>query len=85
MSSAFQLANRFAGVTTSPVRDILAVVNSRDVISFAGGIPDAALFELDDFRTAFDHVLTHQGARALQYATTKGEPELLEQVAARLS
>jgi 2-aminoadipate transaminase len=30
-------------------------------------------------------VLTHQGKRALQYATTKGEPELLEQVAARLS
>lgn len=85
MSSAFQLASRFSGVTTSPVRDILAVVNSRDVISFAGGIPDATLFELDDFRAAFDHVLTHQGARALQYATTRGEPELLEQVAARLS
>ncbi|HEY3407438.1 MAG TPA: PLP-dependent aminotransferase family protein [Propionicimonas sp.] len=85
MSTPFQLASRFAGVTTSPVRDILAVVNRGDVISFAGGIPDAALFELDDFRAAFDHVLTHQGARALQYATTKGEPELLEQVAARLS
>ncbi|HEY3339241.1 MAG TPA: PLP-dependent aminotransferase family protein [Propionicimonas sp.] len=85
MSSAFQLASRFAGVTTSPVRDILAVVNRGDVISFAGGIPDASLFELDDFHAAFDHVLTHQGARALQYATTRGEPELLEQVAARLS
>ena len=85
MSSAFQLAERFAAVTTSPVRDILAVVNRGDVISFAGGIPDASLFELDDFRAAFDHVLTHQGARALQYATTKGEPELLEQVSVRLS
>ena len=85
MRTLFQLASRFAGITTSPVRDILAVVNSADVISFAGGIPDASLFELDDFRAAFDHVLTHQGPRALQYATTKGEPELLEQVAARLS
>ncbi len=85
MSTPFLLASRFAGVTTSPVRDILSVVNSRDVISFAGGIPDASLFELDDFRAAFDHVLSHQGARALQYATTRGEPELLEQVAARLS
>jgi 2-aminoadipate transaminase len=85
MSSAFRLASRFAGVTTSPVRDILSVVSRGDVISFAGGVPDANLFELDDFRAAFDHVLTHQGARALQYATTKGEPELLEQVAARLS
>lgn len=85
MSNGFQLATRFSGVTTSPVRDILAVLSRGDVISFAGGIPDASLFELADFRAAFDHVLTHQGARALQYAATKGEPELLEQVASRLS
>lgn len=85
MSTGFQLAERFAGVTTSPVRDILAVANRDDVISFAGGIPDASLFELDDFRDAYDHVLTHQGRRALQYASTQGESELLEQVAARMS
>ncbi len=85
MSKGFQLAARFGGVTTSPVRDILAVVNRGDVISFAGGIPAASLFALDDFHAAFDHVLCHQGRRALQYAATKGEPELLEQVAARLA
>lgn len=83
--SGFQLASRFSGVTTSPVRDILDVVNRGDVISFAGGIPDASLFEVDDFRAAFDHVLATQGRRALQYATTRGEPELLEQLAARTS
>ncbi len=81
----FQLASRFAGVTSSPVRDILSVVGRGDVISFAGGIPDASLFEIDDFRTSFDHVLARQGRRALQYATTQGEPELREQVAVRLS
>ena len=85
MSKGFRLAGRFEGVTTSPVRDILAVVNRGDVISFAGGIPDASLFELDDFRAAYDHVLARQGRRALQYAGTKGEPELLEQVAARMN
>ena len=84
MSTGFQLAGRFAGVTTSPVRDILAVVNRGDVISFAGGIPDASLFEVNDFRAAYDHVFTHQGRRAMQYAATQGEPELLEQVAARM-
>ncbi|MGC3994900.1 MAG: PLP-dependent aminotransferase family protein [Propionicimonas sp.] len=81
----FQLASRFAGVTSSPVRDILSVVGRGDVISFAGGIPDGSLFEVDDFRAAFDHVLAHSGRRALQYATTHGEPELLEQLAARVS
>lgn len=85
MSRGFRLADRFAGVTTSPVRDILAVVNRSEVISFAGGVPDAELFALTDFRASFDHVLAVQGRRALQYAATKGEPELLEQVAGRLS
>lgn len=81
----FQLATRFAGVTTSPVRDILTVLSRGEVISFAGGIPDAALFEVADFRESFDHVLANQGRRALQYAATKGEPELLAQLAARMS
>ncbi len=83
--SGFRLADRFAGVATSPVRDILAVLSRGDVISFAGGIPDASQFEVADFRTSFDYVFSHQGARALQYAGTKGEPELLEALAARLS
>lgn len=83
--SGFRLADRFAGVTTSPVRDILAVLARGDVISFAGGIPDASLFEVADFRAAFDYVLSQQGARALQYAGTKGEPELLEALAGRLA
>jgi 2-aminoadipate transaminase len=82
---SFQLSSRFAGVTSSPVRDILSVVGRGDVISFAGGIPDGSLFELADFRAAFDHILAHQGRRALQYATTQGEPELRELLAARLS
>ncbi|HSN11787.1 MAG TPA: PLP-dependent aminotransferase family protein, partial [Propionibacteriaceae bacterium] len=67
------------------VRDILAVLGRGDIISFAGGIPDPALFELDEFRASFAHVLEQQGRRALQYASTIGEPELREQAAQRLS
>lgn len=85
MTSPFRLADRFADVKSSPVRDILSVVGRDDVISFAGGIPDGSLFEVDDFAAAFDYVLTHQAQRALQYATTQGEPELRAQVAARMS
>ncbi|MBI4901305.1 MAG: PLP-dependent aminotransferase family protein [Actinobacteria bacterium] len=70
---------------SSPVRDIIAVMGRGDVISFAGGIPDPSLFELDDFKESFAYVLEHQGRRALQYATTIGEPELREQAAQRLS
>lgn len=84
-TSSFRLANRFVDVKSSPVRDILAVVGREDIISFAGGIPDAELFEVADFAAAFDAVLSRQAARALQYATTQGEPELRELLAARMS
>lgn len=81
----FRLSTRFASMKSSPVRDILAVLGRGDIISFAGGIPDPKLFELDDFRASFAYVLDQQGPRALQYASTIGEPELREQAAVRLS
>lgn len=81
----FPVAQRFQGVKSSPVRDILEIISRGEVISFAGGIPDAQLFALEDIRAAFDHVLTHQGRRALQYASTEGEPVLREQAAAQVS
>lgn len=84
-TSAFRLSARFADVKSSPVRDIQAVIGRDDIITFAGGIPDADLFEADDFAAAFDYVLSHQAKRALQYASTPGEPELREQVALRLA
>jgi 2-aminoadipate transaminase len=70
---------------SSPVRDILAVLGRGDIISFAGGIPDPTLFELADFRESFAYVLENMGPRALQYASTIGEPELREQAALRMS
>ncbi len=81
----FPLASRFALVTSSPVRDLLAILGRDDVISFAGGIPDPTLFELDDIATCYEHVLATQGRHALQYASTEGEPALREQAARRLS
>ena len=70
---------------SSPVRDILAVLGRGDIISFAGGIPDPTLFELADFRESFAYVLETKGPRALQYASTIGEPELREEAAKRMS
>jgi 2-aminoadipate transaminase len=82
---AFRLSSRFAQMKSSPVRDILAVLGRGDIISFAGGVPDPALFELADFRESFAYTLEHCGPRSLQYASTIGEPELREQAALRMS
>ncbi|MER5434892.1 PLP-dependent aminotransferase family protein [Streptomyces sp. NPDC002588] len=79
------LAARARSTGGSPVRDILAVTARPEVINFAGGLPAPELFDREGVAAAFRHVLEETPARALQYATTEGEPELRERLAARTS
>ncbi|WP_233594875.1 PLP-dependent aminotransferase family protein [Amycolatopsis sp. WAC 04169] len=80
------LARRMDGVTSSPVRDLLALTARPGVISFAGGIPAPELFDVDGLRAAFDRALADGAAqRALQYSPTEGNPRLRELLAQRLS
>ncbi|RSN40186.1 transcriptional regulator [Amycolatopsis sp. WAC 04197] len=74
------------GVTSSPVRDLLALTARPGVISFAGGVPAPELFDVDGLRAAFDRALADGPAqRALQYSPTEGNPRLRELLAERLS
>ncbi|MFJ4102958.1 aminotransferase-like domain-containing protein [Amycolatopsis japonica] len=80
------LAHRMDGVTSSPVRDLLALTARPGVISFAGGVPAPELFDVDGLRAAFDRALADGPAqRALQYSPTEGNPRLRELLAERLS
>lgn len=85
MTFEHRIANRFGDVSSSPIRDILSVVGHSEIISFAGGIPDPNLFPVEALKEASDWVLETHPKRALQYATTVGEPELRDQAARRLS
>ena len=77
------LAQRMLTITSSPVRDILALSASLDIISFAGGFPAPELFDAEGLRAAFDAVLTSQARRVLQYSPTEGDPDLRAAIAAR--
>ncbi|WP_235783437.1 PLP-dependent aminotransferase family protein [Amycolatopsis orientalis] len=80
------LARRMDGVTSSPVRDLLALTARPGVISFAGGIPAPELFDVDGLRAAFDRALDGESARrALQYSPTEGNPRLRGLLADRLA
>ncbi|MBY8848183.1 PLP-dependent aminotransferase family protein [Saccharothrix longispora] len=68
--------------TSSPVRDLLALTNRPEVISFAGGLPAPELFDVDGLRAAFDQALSR---RTLQYAPTEGDVDLRALVAARMT
>ncbi|HYN94849.1 MAG TPA: PLP-dependent aminotransferase family protein [Pilimelia sp.] len=77
---------RLAGVASSPVRDLLALTARAEVISFAGGLPAAELFDLDGWRAAFaDSLGEAAGRRSLQYAPTEGNPALRGFVAERMT
>lgn len=78
------LAARVRGVRSSPVRDLLALTARPGVISFAGGMPAAELFDGPGLREAFAAALADP-QRTLQYSTTEGDPQLRARIAARLS
>ncbi|MFF3768266.1 PLP-dependent aminotransferase family protein [Streptomyces sp. NPDC001922] len=78
-------ASRLANVGSSPVREILALTERPEVISFAGGLPAPELFDTAGIRAAYDGVLAEEPQRALQYSTTEGDAELRTAIADRLT
>lgn len=80
------LAGRLTGVTSSPVRELLALTERADVISFAGGLPAPELFDLAGVRAAFATALSDaDGRRNLQYAPSEGDENLRLLVSERLA
>ncbi|WP_029430967.1 PLP-dependent aminotransferase family protein [Blastococcus sp. URHD0036] len=80
------LAARLRDVASSPVRELLALLERPEVISFAGGLPAPELFDVAGLRAAFDSALADDRARrSLQYAPTEGDPQLRALVAQRMT
>lgn len=66
-------------IKASEVRELLAIISRRrDVISFAGGIPDPQLFAIEDLAEISREVVLIKGHIALQYSETKGVLETRE-------
>jgi 2-aminoadipate transaminase len=78
------LARRMARVAPSAIMEILKAVAGADVISFASGLPDPALFPTETLGAIVDDVLVREGRAALQYGPAEGVPELRAWVAERL-
>ena len=85
MTFRFPVSSRFGDEPADPVGDLFSVLSRGDIISFAGGIPDGALFDVDPIRDSFEFVLGRHARRALQYGATPGEPELRAAAAALVS
>ncbi len=81
---AFQMpfADRLNNVETSAIRELFKLLGKPGIISFAGGFPDSALFDVDGIREAVNAALTEEAGGALQYGATEGYQPLREQLAA---
>ncbi|AWR94661.1 PLP-dependent aminotransferase family protein [Acidianus brierleyi] len=65
---------------TSEIRDLLKLTEGKNVISFAGGLPDPTTFPAEDIKNITDYVLDNYSSRALQYSATSGIPELRKEL-----
>jgi DNA-binding transcriptional MocR family regulator len=78
-------ATRAGRMKASEIRELLKLLDQPEIISFAGGIPDPALFPAEEFRDAFSSVLSGADAgKALQYSTSEGFAPLREWIADRM-
>lgn len=79
------LATRSARMKASEIRELLKLLDQPDIISFAGGIPDPALFPAEAFRTAFAEALAGDRAgAALQYSVSEGYLPLRDWIAGEM-
>jgi DNA-binding transcriptional MocR family regulator len=67
-------AGRVSRMHASEIRELLKLLERPDVVSFAGGIPDPALFPMDAIRTAYADILADPqlGTQSLQYSVSEG-------------
>ena len=80
------LATRASRMKASEIRELLKLLDQPDIISFAGGIPDPALFPKAEFAAAFSDVLSgDQAAAALQYSVSEGYKPLRDWIAAQMA
>jgi DNA-binding transcriptional MocR family regulator len=73
-------ARRTSGLAASEVRALFAVASRPEVVSLAGGMPYVSALPEGLVVNAMERVMRDQGARALQYGSGQGVPELREQI-----
>jgi 2-aminoadipate transaminase len=82
MPFTIPFADRLNNVETSAIRELFKLLGKPGIISFAGGFPDSAMFDVDGIREAVNAALTEEPGGALQYGATEGYQPLREQLAA---
>ncbi len=75
-----QFASRLDNVETSAIRELFKLLGQPGIISFAGGFPDSAMFDVEGLKEASNRALTEEPGAALQYGATEGYEPLRTQL-----
>lgn len=78
-------AARLGNVETSAIRELFKLLGKPGIISFAGGFPDPALFDVEGIRMASEQVLAGHPGAVLQYGATEGWGPLREALSGYLA
>jgi 2-aminoadipate transaminase len=73
-----QFADRLNNVETSAIRELFKLLGKPGIISFAGGFPDPALFDVAGIAESTAYVLANNPGPVLQYGATEGFGPLRE-------
>ncbi|MBS0343836.1 MAG: PLP-dependent aminotransferase family protein [Proteobacteria bacterium] len=76
-----QFASRLDNVETSAIRELFKLLGKPGIISFAGGFPDSAMFDVEGLSEASRLALEQEPGGALQYGATEGYDPLRQQLA----
>ena len=75
-----QFASRLQNVETSAIRELFKLLGKPGIISFAGGFPDPAMFDVEGIKEASSKALAEDPGAALQYGATEGYGPLREEL-----
>ena len=71
-------AERVSGLAASEIRALFSVAERPEIVSFAGGMPDLSVMDLDAVADMTAQVIREQGTVALQYGGGQGRSQLRE-------
>ncbi len=80
-------ARRAEAMRASEIRELLKLLEKPGIISFAGGIPDPALFPKEAAAAAYAQILADpaESSQGLQYSVSEGYPPLRDWIARHMN
>ena len=82
---SLEFAKRMDNIKASEIRELLKLTQQPNIISFAGGMPAAESFPIEELLKISTEVLEGSGSLALQYGPTEGYQPLRDHIAKRMA